>query len=301
MALERVTRELIDLTPKMAAEFLAKNEGNRRLSEQRVRRLADEIVRGGWEFNGQPIILDDDGNLLDGQHRCAAVVASKKSVRCLLVRGVARRAFATIDAGRARSASDVLAAGGHKNSARMAAALRLAWQDTLGVLGSGAATHQPGNADIAALIDDHPDIAGAGTWVNRYQHTANAPCAFMYWRTMRGNKPEAEAFWNAVTTGEGLSRGSPALRLRDILFHNLRERAKRPARDVLEFIIRAWVCYLANHEVQLLKIGILEHGAMRPNGEDIVIPMTREAAEAVVYEGRKSVQRRERKVAAHAS
>lgn len=287
MALPRVTRELVELTPKMAAELLARNPGNRNLSEKRARALAEEIKRGGWVFNGQPIIVDEDGNLLDGQHRCQAVVMAGKSVLVMIVRGVARKAFATIDSGRARSAGDALAAGGVTDAKRMAAVLRLIYQHTLGVLGSGAAAHQASNQEVSGLASEYPDVAAAVRWARSHIHTRNAPVTFLYWVTMRGNIDVARPFWEAVATGEGQRLDAPAARLRDVLFLNLRERAKRPANDILNLAIRAWVCHLAGHDVKQLMLGILDHHAMR-KGDETFIPMTHDEAMPVVAQARRN-------------
>lgn len=293
MSLERVTRELIDLTPKMAADLLAKNKGNRGLAAGRVRALAAEIERGGWTFNGQPIIVDGDGNLLDGQHRCAAVVLSKKSARTLIVRGVHRDAFPTIDCGRSRSGADVLTAGGMSSANRVAAVLRLVWQNELGVLGSMAAEHRPANNDIATLATDYPTVIESVRYTNGKRHMSNATVAFVHWETTRKNPKDARPFWDAVETGEGLSRGSPALKLRDTLLANATMRAKHRPLAILEFCIRAWVCYLANHQVSILKPGILDHAKMRRSNGDIFIPMTTEEAAEVVRDAQSTRKNRD--------
>lgn len=293
MSTERVTREVIDLTPKMASDLLAKNKGNRGLAAGRVRALAAEIERGGWTFNGQPIIVDGDGNLLDGQHRCAAVVLAKKPVRTLIVRGVEREAFATIDSGRSRSGADVLTAGGMSSALRVAAVLRLVWQNELGVLGSMASEHRPSNNDIATLATDYPTVIESVRYTNGKRHMNTAPVAFMHWETMRKNPKDARPFWDAVETGEGLSRGSPALKLRDTLLANASTRAKHRMFSLLEFCVRAWVCYLADHQVSILKPGILDHARMRRSNGDIFIPMTTAEASEVVRDAQSTRKNRD--------
>lgn len=279
MTTPRITRELIDLTPKMAADLLASNTMNRTLNQSRVKRIKASIDSGEWRLNGQPIIVSDNGVLLDGQHRCAAVEMAGVAVKTLIVYGISEEAFATIDCGKSRTASDVLSSKRIANPKRVASVLRLIWQNTLGVLGSSDAQHQPTNFDIEELADESvEDVQEAIRVCAKGKHTTSAPVFFMYWLTMKENKKMATPFWEAVHTGVGLTKGSPALKLRDTLFYNLNSKAKHRPFDILEFCVRAWVCYLAGHEVQILRPGVLSHRGVRNDKDEIVVPMSSAAA-----------------------
>ena len=291
MNTENPTREFVDLTPKMALAFLEKNPGNRGLSSGRVAALSAMIKRGGWVLNGQPIIIDEDGNLLDGQHRCAAVVASGETVRTLMVRGVPRSTFTTIDSGRHRSGADVLSAGGIPNANRVAAVARLAWQYDMGVLGSRSYEARPSNADISDTVREYPDILEAVKCVDRDHHMKNSPVTFLLWATMREAPERAAPFWDAVRTGAGLRRGSPALKLRDTLLDNRNRVRKSDLRDILEFCLRAWVCHLSGLDVYALKPGILDNDGMRNSKGDVFIPMTQDEARPVTQQLKESRER----------
>ena len=79
------------ITPEKAAEYLKANTNNyRKLSRSIVARYADDIKKGKWELNGEPICFDETGMLKDGQHRLAAIVVAKKSAKMAVVRGVSR-------------------------------------------------------------------------------------------------------------------------------------------------------------------------------------------------------------------
>ena len=69
----------------------------------------DELVASIRE-NGQfDAIVLLDGAILDGQHRLWAVIESKTPVETIIIRGIAREAFATIDTVRApRSGGDII-------------------------------------------------------------------------------------------------------------------------------------------------------------------------------------------------
>jgi hypothetical protein len=111
------------LTPALAQALLNKNPNNRSLSIARAKVLAASIARGEWMANGESIIVDADGNLLDGQHRCLAVILADQPISTLLVEGVDSAAFATIDLGKQRSSSDLLAISGEAQSHDLSSAI----------------------------------------------------------------------------------------------------------------------------------------------------------------------------------
>lgn len=95
-----------------------KNRGNRNLVSGRIQRYAQEVFDGYWETTHQGIAFDEDGYLIDGQHRLSAIVkANEWAVRdglppiaptLMVTEGVPRSAFYLVDAGLARQASQFL-------------------------------------------------------------------------------------------------------------------------------------------------------------------------------------------------
>jgi len=105
--------ERVKITPKMAMDLLEHNTLNRPLSDGHVKRLAQQIIDGKWKYNGDTIKVSKDGAILDGQHRLWAVIEAKRPIETVIIRGIARDAFATIDTTRRlRSGGDVLALNG---------------------------------------------------------------------------------------------------------------------------------------------------------------------------------------------
>lgn len=68
------------VTPEMAKKFLSNQAPNRPLHLSQVKYLESEIRKGNFFPNGSPIIIDQYGRLMDGQHRCTAIVNAEKSV-----------------------------------------------------------------------------------------------------------------------------------------------------------------------------------------------------------------------------
>ena len=154
----------IRLTPEVATALLEHNQLNRPLRDHHVKRLAAQIVAGKWKFNGDTIKVAETGDVLDGQHRLWAVIEAKRPVETIVVYGIARDAFATIDTLRAvRTGADVLALNGasryrHIISAALAWLIR--WQR-----GSIDRFRDPANrvenSDIEAAFTAHPSMAVA--------------------------------------------------------------------------------------------------------------------------------------------
>lgn len=100
-----------DVPPDTAAEWLKLvAPGQRPLKDGHVRRLADDMSAGRFTSNGDPIRFDENGHLIDGQHRLAAAVKAQFTLQnMVVVRGLPAESISTIDIGSApRSTADVL-------------------------------------------------------------------------------------------------------------------------------------------------------------------------------------------------
>lgn len=114
---------IVQLTPQLAAELLKKNQGNRD-----VKPIKSSYVRqmknGEWKENGEPIIVDKNGIIKDGQHRLMAVVESGHTYSCPIIEDVEPDVMDTIDTGVNRSLSDVLKFNGFNYQNLMAGVVK---------------------------------------------------------------------------------------------------------------------------------------------------------------------------------
>jgi hypothetical protein len=115
--------EIIQVTPALAEDWLKKNTNNRDYAEQQVKRLVAQMRDNQWQDNGETIKFSVGGELLDGQHRLMAIVRSGMTQRLLVVRGLARDSFSTIDVGRKRSSADAMKVAKVPEYKRVAVAL----------------------------------------------------------------------------------------------------------------------------------------------------------------------------------
>lgn len=124
--------QIVTMTPKEAATLLKANTNNRRVKEKQVNILARAIEAGDWVLNGDAIRVSADGQLLDGQHRLAAIVKANKAVPTVLFTGAIQDDQMTMDIGTARTFSDVLQMKQVPHATIVAAATRLyaAWENS---------------------------------------------------------------------------------------------------------------------------------------------------------------------------
>ncbi|MBP5433615.1 hypothetical protein [Ruminococcus sp.] len=98
---------VMNITPTRAAEFLSFNTHNRNIREKRVKVYADEMKAKQWRANGVPIIVGNDGELKDGQHRLQAIIVSGVTMKNAVVIYLPENNANCYDIGAGRSAKDV--------------------------------------------------------------------------------------------------------------------------------------------------------------------------------------------------
>jgi hypothetical protein len=97
---------LMDVTPELATKWLEGNVHNREIRQGVVARYAADMKAGEWMLTHQGIAFDDEGTLIDGQHRLWAVIESGVTVRTLVTRGADLASQLVIDDHLKRTALD---------------------------------------------------------------------------------------------------------------------------------------------------------------------------------------------------
>lgn len=249
-----VTR-VVQLTPVLAAVLLDRNPANRKLSERLVETYSYEIGGGRWVFNGEPIIISDDGLLNDGQHRCEAVVRAGRGIEVIMVVGVSRTSRTTLDQGRARTAGDYLGMDGYTDVNALAAAAGYAWQyQTYGMLNakSGRAT----KSEVMQFVADHPALPRSLTLFDntkKVKHIGGkSVLAFCHFAISQvGRRENVDEFFIALMEGAGLPAGNPILYARSRL---LQMSGTRDQNGKAEIIFRAWNLFRRNQGVTRMNL-----------------------------------------------
>jgi hypothetical protein len=247
--------EVIDA--ERAAELLRHNAGNRHLKRALIARLRRALEEGRFLMNGESIVIDRDGRLLDGQHRLQAVVDTGLTIEALLVYNVDQATFPTLDSGSARTAGDVLGIAGTQNAHRISAAVR--W-----IQAYRAGVTAPANVRIDAdqvlsfvegLNDSEVErmqlaTLAAGRVARLVAGSIATALSFLF-----AEKDEALAltFFDDLHSGVGLAPGDPVLVLRDQLARNSAAKNRLAPKEIFARCIRAWNARRAGDEVTHLK------------------------------------------------
>lgn len=247
------TVELI--TPQVAAQMLERNTSNRPLTVSLARRYASDMTAGRWEYNGQDIIFAEDGELLDGQHRLTAVTLANMPVLMGVKRGLPKAVFATLDAGKGRTASDVLALLGVQHYASVASAARLSL-----LYAQGKQFNDTGitRREITDFVSTRPYIVKAAQISRQVSGRLNAsPVAavvFLANESRLFDEHIAE-FLSGVATGADLERADPRLTLREwAVSERLRNRGVLPTPSCFTAVARAWSAFVRNEDLKQIKI-----------------------------------------------
>jgi hypothetical protein len=97
---------LILVTPQMASMWLANNNYNRDFDSKEVEKYVCLILEEKWRRTHQGLAFDQDGLLIDGQHRLMAIVKSEKSVPMLMFVNEPPENHEAIDCGKKRTHLD---------------------------------------------------------------------------------------------------------------------------------------------------------------------------------------------------
>ncbi|BCH20141.1 hypothetical protein [Mesorhizobium sp. L-2-11] len=246
--------ERVTLTPEMAFDLLNHNQQNRPLQDRHVNRIASQIMAGKWKFNGDTIKISDTGDVLDGQHRLFAVIEAKTAVETVIIRGVARDAFSTIDTIRAvRSGADVLAINGasrYRTTISSALMWLIRWQR--GCLPKFRdPRNKIENSDIEAAWAAHPDMEKAVERAMQLRGLGNpAVFAFVYYVMGNLNEAVAERMMETLEDPAGVPIDDPFYALRAWLLSENRKR--REPLDCVAVIIKAANAAAKGRKVKVL-------------------------------------------------
>lgn len=233
--------EHIKITPTMAKEWLTKIPSlQRRIVATQVEKIATAILRGEWRENGATIVFDKQGNLLDGQHRLSAVVASDKPVYSLVARDVSggEQTFVTIDDNLPRTLANFLEC---RNVATVASMAKWLWHSQNGDF--PWRRKNPPRPDMRKLIT--PLIPQAEDAVKITQKAGKITgegsfLAFLYLYHTAVNPVDnlemLRIFFDKLGNGAGLPTGSPVLALRN-RFSTGHRRLDRPTSIVTRALV----------------------------------------------------------------
>lgn len=252
-----ITSKVQSIEPTLARNWLKNfNTSNRRLRPTRVEDLAEAILRGEWQLDGSPIRFDVDGQLLDGQHRLAAIDRAGRAVECLVVRGLPRSAQEVMDRTLARTYADKLSIDREPNATHLASAANVMWRYENNAFGKAGFGRRPSFGQLDDVISRHSELRRAVTAASQYTAKIKMPRAYLAAaRTifMGFSETDTDRFFTELRTGVDLSRLDPILRLREALNANAMSKSKRYHSDhLLALLFKTWNLYRSGEECRNL-------------------------------------------------
>ena len=104
----KVSVAIVSVTPEMARLWTEGHNNYRKLSKVAVTRYQRIMDNGLWSLS-QPLIFDENGLMIDGDHRMNAVMGHGKPVDFVVLYGYNPKSSITFDNGRSRTGADALA------------------------------------------------------------------------------------------------------------------------------------------------------------------------------------------------
>jgi hypothetical protein len=251
----------------MAQAWLEGNVDNRNLREPRVLQHSQVLQRGEWELTGDCIVFDEDGTLLNGQHRLSAVVVTGIPARFVVLRGVPAKAQEVMDTGLARTLGDQLQRRGVPYYTYVSSALfwlhRMAYSEATEVAHYAEPGMRPTFRQLLNLYEDNKELgeeaARIGRHVNNLKVRAGATLA-VYHRLKQIDDAnideEVDSFFEKWVTGAELKASDPIFRLREWTLEDAAKRHTRgraPDYRYVAYVITAWNKWRDGEPIRQLK------------------------------------------------
>jgi len=274
MAKQQITFKLLTITPSLATEWLEQSQfDNRRLDDAKVQGIARDIKEGRWNFDGNPIRFDLNGNVIDGQHRLWAIMASGQDVYAGVMHGLAQSTKDTIDTGKPRSVADVLHFNGHKNTSLLATVARMsigaaAHDNDMWAWSKAASDKRLSTGELLEEVTINARIEAAVNemWPFKSVRKMIGPgtAVFLFYLLAGRTKQPIEKlrmFFAAVDSGSDLEKDSPVLALRNALLMDGVTMLKnfggtRASAYKIAITIKAWNAFVKNAPIKSLRFKI---------------------------------------------
>jgi hypothetical protein len=252
------------ITPKKAEEYLKANTRNRRVRERTVDFYAEQMKNGEWMLNGDSIAFDEEGTLLNGQHRLMACARAGVNFQTIVVRGAHPDSFKTYDQNSVRTAGDIIGMEDFKYANRKAAAAKLLvcleeLEKSKGNIERPRLGTKRSHGHLLEVVIDHDELLHEGClWMTRDDAKAycrpGATFVGVYTYLAKKNRTRADEFFQLLVSGENITRNHPVNRLRALLVSSMNDpNKKRKKTWLIAVILKAWNAFMRDQDVKNLK------------------------------------------------
>lgn len=232
--------EIETITPMRAQEYIDRSGSNRAITRRRVSIYAEMMKEGKWRLNGEAILFDTEGLLMNGQHRLLACIEANTAFRTYVIRGISREVMPSLDTGRARTAGDNVSILGGGNSTLVAASIIWILKMKSGRVLNGnlCIPHE----DTLNFWRNNSEAITYSVGVGRSARQVlqgSIACGF-HFIFSELDREMADRFMEDVATGANLSKGDAVFILREQLLQNKMVKQKLPPVEIAARVVRAW-------------------------------------------------------------
>ena len=264
----KISTKVERISPVQAKKYLETSPENRiTVSSRRViRTYADAMRKGEWMLNGETIVFDEQGRLMQGHHRMMAVVESGCEVEFLVVRNVPRdRAWTTYNCGLKTNLGQMLAMKKIKNASLVAAIVNV--NSNLVKFGRVFANNGPStNASARTLtsdysqyedfMEDYDNIATMthGLCDRRKILTNSWVGGIIFYLTHEGNYQMdfVQRFFETLCKIEN-NDVKQAVVLRNAIVSNRISHKEMKPDFLFALVVKAWNAYVENREISRMR------------------------------------------------
>lgn len=247
------------ITPERAGELIANNaHTNRPLDRSHVRRLADIIERGEWLLTHQGIAVTGNtagnaGDVIDGQHRLAAIVLADLPVEVTVTYGADPTTFTALDANKVRGGADTLALAGLTNPAKQASAAKVLYAYSLARphLENFRVSNKQA-LDLALEYGGNGALLDAVNLGRRLHVMAPSVAAAACYLMQQADPDVFDTYHEGLSTGAELRPDDPRLKLRETLTTAQRIKRVRPPMWQLALAAKTWNAVLEDRTIRTL-------------------------------------------------
>ena len=268
-----MTARIVLLTPDIALGWLKHNDKNRSFSRDSARLLAAEMLNGFWAENGEAIIFDVNGILIDGQHRLQAIINSGHEYLVPVVTGIATIVRPTVDTGRKRSGAQNLQMAGEKYASILSAAMVL-WKGyearDLRAMTHPASVAPENRSTIPRIMDDLQSYPELRIAVQRSMAlrpsgkgrslipTSESALVWQAITTSGSSMERADEFLGSVLSGYDLAEGNPIIALRRRLIDQMGPGLRMNKRERIALVLKTWQLWSVGQTRKVMKWEITE-------------------------------------------
>lgn len=262
-----ISAEIETISPQQASCILETNKNNRSIKRNALEAYKRDMLAGNFQVNGQAIVIDENGDLLDGQHRLTACVQSDVPLTTLVVRGAPSEVRATIDSGVKRTHGDRLSMRGIKYASLVSAVTKL-----LFVMANDGSTATPSSQELDGILELHDGIVdSAGKMHGAFPNVSTTLSAVHYIATYNGLGDRAEALETVWRKGIPDYDNCPMHAVRERLVRTRGTPTQISANVSTRLICRAWLAFAKSAPLKSVrptdKIALPEYWTKR----DIVV------------------------------